>query len=308
MKTFSLRLFTALALVVALLFTGSSLLTTGSAQTRRQPARKPLTGTALFVVSSNSEPGETPEYGMDALVILNRGKYIDPVGEADSSAMKPFAEKYFKAGNKYRVLFGGGEVGSAIVKSYGEGCNTIHSTISVESSAKIGGHIKGLATNSETLGKKASSRRALTQAERAGVMTLAKNIYRQHKTSNALMRSLQVNNLTATDLDGDGKFEIVGDFQIAADSTSTEGPRRDLFLIATPSGAGYKAELAEFQSYRMNSGFGRGVGFVDQLDMDGDGQAEVVTVDQGFDGYGYSIYKKQGGRWRMVYSVMGDAC
>jgi hypothetical protein len=305
MKTFSLRLFSAFVLIVSLLLVATSF-TVGSAQTRKRPATKPTTRTVLFVVSNNSEPGETPEYGMDALVILNRGKYIDPVGEGDSNAMKPFAEKYFQAGNKYRVLFGGGQVGTATVKSSEEGCNTIHSRVNVESSAKISGHIRGLATNSETLGKKASSRRALTQAERADVMTLVKNIYRQHKTSNALIGSLQVNNLTATDLDGDGQFEVVGDFQIGG--SSTEGLRRDLFLIATVSGAGYKAELAEFQSYRMNSGFGRGVGFLDQLDIDGDGQAEVVTFNEGFDGYGYSIYKKQGGRWRMVYSVMGDAC
>jgi hypothetical protein len=246
---------------------------------------------------------------MDALVIINKGKYIDPVGEGDSNAMKPFAEKYFQAGEHYRLLLGGGEVGTATVKSSGEGCNTIHSTVNLESSAKIGGRIKGLATDSETLGKKASSRRALTSNERAAVMTLVKNIYRQHKISNALLqRSLKVNNLTATDLNGDGQFEVIGDFQIAIASTSTEGPRRDLFLIATPLGAGYKAELANFQSYRMNSGFGRGVGFVDQLDIDGDGIAEVVTINEGFDGYGYSIYKKQGGRWREIYSVMGDAC
>jgi hypothetical protein len=42
--------------------------------------------------------------------------------------------------------------------------------------------------------------------------------------------------------------------------------------------------------------------------MDGDGIAEVVTIDEGFDGYGYSIYKKRNGRWRSVYSGIGDAC
>jgi hypothetical protein len=307
MKNFRLRFFYALALVVSLLFVASSLIVSSSAQ--NVPARKPGTDTVLFVVSSNSEPGEPQEYGMDALVIINKGKYIDPVGEAGSNTMKPFAEKYFQAGKHYRVLLGGGEVGTATVKSSAEGCNTIHSTVSIDSSTKIGGRIKGLATNSETLGKKASSRRALTAAERAAVMTLVKNIYRRHKISNALLqRSLIVNNLTATDLNGDGQFEVIGDFRIAIASTSTEGPRRDLFLIATPSGAGYRAELANFQSYRMNSGFGRGVGFADQLDIDGDGISEVVTIDEGFDGYGYSIYKKRGGRWRLVYSVMGDAC
>lgn len=307
MKTFHLRIFIALALVASFLLTASSFTVT-NAQNRKQPAWKPGTGTVLFVVSGESaEPGETPEYGMDALVVIEKGKFIDPVGE-DSNAMKPFAEKYFQTGQKYRLLFGGGEVGTATVQSSGEGCNTIHSKVNVEGFAKIRGRISGIATNSETLGKKASSRRALTSQERAAVMTLVNNIYRQHKTSNALLRSLKVNNLTATDLDGDGKLEVIGDFEVTPNPNSTEGMRRDLFLIATPSGAGYRAEHANFQAYRMDSGFGRGIGFVDQLDVDNDGVAEVVTVNQGFDAYSYSIYKKRGGIWRMVYSVTGDAC
>jgi hypothetical protein len=306
MKTFRLRFFYALALVVSLLFVASSLIVSSSAQT--VPARKPVTGTVLFVVSGDGEAGSPQEYGMNALVIISKGKYIDPVGEGDINAMKPFAEKYFQAGKQYRLLLGGGEIGTATVKSSSEGCNAIYSTVSLESNARIGGLIKGLATNSETLGKKASSRRALTAAERAAVMTLVRNIYRQHKISNALLRSLKVNNLTASDLNGDGQFEVIGDFQIATNSSSIDGPRRDLFLIATWSGAGYKAELANFQSYRTNSGFGHGIGFVDQLDIDGDGISEVVTINEGFDGHGYSIYKKQGGRWRDIYSVMGDAC
>jgi hypothetical protein len=149
----------------------------------------------------------------------------------------------------------------------------------------------------------------LTSAEREAVMTLVKSIYRRNRTSNALLRSLKVGNLTATDLNNDGQFEVIGDFQIASPSDSITGARRDLFLIATPNGAGgYRAEFANFQSYKMDSGFGRGFGFADQLDMDGDGIAEVVTIDEGFDGYGYSIYKKQRGTWRRVYSGTGDAC
>src|SRR6266853_3236846 len=144
--------FIALTLVVSLLLATSSF-TFSSAQTRRQPARKqsamkPLTGTVLFVVTNNSEPGDTPDYGMDALVILNKGKYIDPVRDSGSDAMKPFAEKYFKVSNKYRLLFGGGEVGTATVQSSQEGCNTIHSKVSVEGSTNIRGQIRGLATNS----------------------------------------------------------------------------------------------------------------------------------------------------------------
>ena len=307
MKTFRLRSFLTLPLALSLLLTAANF-TESSAQRRKRPPGKTFAGTALFVVSGQGDAGAQQEYSMDALALFDKGKFVNPVGDGDGSRMKPFADKYFQAGRHYRLLFGGGEAGSATVQSSGEGCNAIHSKVNVEGISKIGGRIYALATDSETLGKGASSRRALTAAERAGVMKLVKSIYLQHKTSNALMRSLQVGNLTATDLDGDGQFEVVGDFRIEANPKSLSGARRDLFLIATPSGQGFKAELANFQAYRKIDDFGRGKSFVDQLDIDGDGTGEVITVDEGYDGYGYSVYQKRAGAWRMVYNVMGDAC
>jgi hypothetical protein len=318
MKTFRTSSLLTLPLALSLLLTTTTL--TGSyAQRRRQarqpPVRKTFAGTALFVVSGEGDASAPQEHSMDALALFDKGKFTDPVGDGDSSKEKPFAEKYFKAGNRYRLLFGGGDAGQVTVENYSEGCNTIHSKVNVEgavnnteSASKIKGRIYALATDSETLGKKAPSRRALSAAERAAVMTLVKNIYRQHGTSNALMRLLQVGNLTATDLDGDGKFEVIGDFRIEANPNSLTGARRDLFLIASPSGAGFKAELANFQAYKKVDDFGRGLSFVDQLDIDGDGTGEVVTMGEGYDGYGYTIYQKRGGVWREVYSVMGDAC
>jgi uncharacterized SAM-binding protein YcdF (DUF218 family) len=294
-----------IAMLVSLLLAAAPL--TGSAEAARSiaPLVQQAKETVIFVVGGN-EYSSPQSFSMDALVVIRGGKFVNPMDEYDEKSEKLFADKYYQKGQKYRLLFGGGEAGTATVQSWQEGCNAIHAGITLEGSTNIRGRIMGLATTSETLGKRAISRRALTSAERAAVMTLVNNIYRQRKTPAALMRRLEVKNLTATDLDGDGRYEVVGDFRIQTGDIN--GARRDLFLIATPAGKGYRAELANFQSYRMDSGFGRGIGFADQLDMDGDGIAEVVTIDEGFDGYGYSIYKKRNGRWRSVYSGIGDAC
>lgn len=301
----SRRLRCSISIMVSLLLCGTSL--TARAEPSGTTPQKQET--VIFVVSGGeNEPGQPREYSMDALAIVRGKKFVSPMDEYDEKSERRFADKFYQAGQKYRLLFGGGEAGTATVQSWQEGCNAIHAKASVESNSNIRGRIWGLATNSESLGKKTSSRRALTSEERAAVMKLVQSIYRQHKTSNALLRSLKVNNLTATDLNGDGNFEVIGDFVVSLNVNSTEGMRRDLFLIATPAGAGYRAELANYQSYKMDSGFGHGVGFADQLDIDGDGIGEVVTVDEGFDAYGYSIYKKQNGRWRRVYSGSGDAC
>src|SRR4051794_4360153 len=60
MKTFRLRSFLTLPLVVAFLLTTATF-TESSAQRRRQPSRKTLTGTALFVVSRQSDSDSPKE-------------------------------------------------------------------------------------------------------------------------------------------------------------------------------------------------------------------------------------------------------
>jgi hypothetical protein len=300
-----LRLFILAAVLVAPVVFIAPLRTSAQRQ-GRQPARQPRE-TIIFVISgTDEEGGRSRELSMDALAVIRGGKYFNPIDEYDQKAEKLFADKYYRNGQRYRVLYGGGHVGTASVKGWAEGCNAIHAKVGAELSIDFPGRASALATNSETLGRKLAARREVTSAERAAVLTLAKNIYRQHKTDARLLAKLQTNKLTAADLDGDGQFEIIGDFKIQTGDIT--GARRDLFLIATPAGKAYKAELAYFQSYRMDSGFGRGIGFADHLDMDGDGISEVVTVNEGFDAYSYSIYKKRRGRWRVVHTVTGDAC
>ena len=50
------------------------------------------------------------------------------------------------------------------------------------------------------------------------------------------------------------------------------------------------------------------IDYIDQLDIDGDGIAEVFATGGGFDGYALLVFKKVNGRWRQVYDMAGDAC
>lgn len=268
-----------------------------------QGSQSTRTVTLVCVVSRPDT--EDPQGNMDAVVLVENGKLKQPYPEYNEAAQKKFAGEYFRVGAKYRVTFGGGEVGSATVKGYDMGCNNIHAKATVEDNGKIPPHLSALATNSDLLGKKPSARRAPTDAERQAAMKLVNQIYRSRGTTPALLRTLKTTNLTATDLDGDGKFELIGSFVIETQNKA----RRDLLLIAEPVGAAFKGALVNFQSYKLPSeGFDSAVDFVDQLDLDGDGVAEVFVQQHGFDAYGYSIYKKSRGRWRQVYTTTGDAC
>ena len=242
---------------------------------------------------------------MDAVVLVVNGKLQQPYEDYEGAAMDKFAKEYFVAGTKYRVTFGGGEVGTATVTGFDTGCNNIHASASWEDRVKVSAQLSALATNSDSLGRKPSSRRAPTDAERAATMKLVTQIYRSRGTTPALLRTLKTTNMTATDLNGDGNLEIVGSFVVETKSKA----RKDLFFIAEPAGSAFKPALVKFQSYKLEpEGFDSAVDFVDQLDLDGDGVAEVFVQQHGFDAYGYAIYKKSAGRWRQVYTATGDAC
>jgi hypothetical protein len=264
------------------------------------PPAQPRNSAVVFAVSSEGDEGS-----MDAVVIVNGARLQRPYNDEAEAGRKTFGQKYFAAGKVYRLIFGGGDAGTVKVKSWDLGCNNIHAKVNPSTSAKLGGKVMALATTSATLGKRQSTRRAPTEAERAAMLTLMKSIYRQNRTPENLLSSIAVTNLTATDVDGDGTFEMIGSFTLAAKNKF----ERDLFVIAKPQGAAMKADFVKFQAYQPPAeGFLSSIDFVDQLDLDGNGVGEVFATQGGFDGYSYLIFKKVGGRWREVFNFVGDAC
>jgi len=256
--------------------------------------------TIVFAVSAESGDGS-----MDAVVAVDGKLLRAPYNDEQKDKQKSFGQQYFAAGKVYRLIFGGGEAGTVTVKKWSEGCNNIHSEVTPSTSVRLGGKVMALATNSETLGKHGAARRPPTDSERAQVMTLMKSIYSQRRTPVNLIGSIKVTNITATDLNGDGKYEMVASFSLAAKNKF----ERDLFLIAHQQGAAMRADFIKFQAYQPPpEEFLSSIDFVDQLDLDGDGTGEVFAQQGGFDGYGYLIFKKVAGRWRQVHNMIGDAC
>lgn len=253
----------------------------------------------VFAVS-----GESGEGSMDAVARIS-GKQFRPPFAENKQAETAFAQNYFATGKTYRLMFGGGEAGTVKVRKWSEGCNNIHSEVSVEGAAQLGGQVRALATNSSSIGKRTPSRRAPTAEERAAILKLVRTIYLQRRTPTNLLNAIKVTNLTATDIDGDNKHEFVGSFTLAAKNKF----ERDLFLIAKGDATAVRGDFVKFQAYQPPpEQFLSSIDYVDQLDVDGDGIGEVFTVQGGFDAYAYVIFKKIGGRWREVYQGVGDAC
>src|SRR5215212_4258098 len=216
----------SLALAVSMLAVVS--LSRASAQTKR-PAKPaaPAAKTVIFAISKY-ETNVT----MEPVVIYSRGVYAKPPIDGDEAAVKTFVDEYFKPGRQYRVLSGGGEAGTLTVKQYQEpGCVGINAEVSVNTSARLGGNVQAIATNSQTLGKRAASRRAPTDIERVFALMQAQAAYANNRVGAALVKKMEVGNLTATDLDGDGNFELVGSFRIDKKTGDVVVDSYNLFMI-----------------------------------------------------------------------------
>ncbi len=310
-QKFSRKMMKGLHLLRFLLFAGTATVATLAApsfqieSSGRATVGMPQTAQSPVVVFVISGILNEPTSNMDAVATIENGKIKLPFAEENEAAQARFAKEYFAPGKKYRVTFGGGEVGTATVTESGTGCNNIHARATVEDKGRIPPGLSGLATNLASLARKPSARRAPSADERAAVIKLVNKIYRTRRTTPAQLRTLRTTNLTATDLNGDGAFELIGSFVIETKNKV----RKDLLLIAEPGDSGFNAGLVHFQSYQLPpEGFDSSVDFVDQLDVDGDGTAEVFTIQRGFDAYGYNIYKKINRRWRVVLRTIGDAC
>ena len=286
---------------------------TSQAEARRQ--EKPAS-TLLFVVSRNAE-GAT----LAPVLTIDQGSYKQPVaGDSDAEEISQFASRYYRKGQKYRVLFGGGEAGSLTVKESTKDseCFRTGANVTLQTPAGLNTNVMALATNSDSLGRAKGSRRAPTANERAAALSLARDAYKQKGVPTPLLSSLTTVNLTATDLDGDGQEELIGSFVVK--KTKGGQARYVLFLLAEPQGKGYRAGLTQYGHYTekdiMSGANIDAIGasgiyterLVDQLDLDGDAAAEVITLTTGFEGVSYVVYRKQQGKWQKIYDFGNYRC
>ena len=271
-------------------------------------------GAAIFLVTQDRSGAH-----IAPLVGVIEGRLIEPPS-AESETFSEFASRYYRAGQKYRLLFGGGEAGTLTVKSGPDkqsDCARAQANVELETSTRINGLVMGLATASDALGRKTSSRRFPTANERATVSDIAKGIFRQKGVAAVALEDMKTINMTATDLGGDGKTEIIASFIVRTKQKSAAV--HHLFLIAVPDVDGFDVDLMRYS--RTTAGDLPGGAslddvdqavltevLVDQLDLNNDKMAEVITMTTSFEGATYKIYRKQNGQWATLYEFYGYRC
>ena len=263
-------------------------LTKSEAQTQKTPPKASVEGTVVFAVNKHDDGGAT----LDPIVIVNKGQYIDPLPD-NEAFIEQVRAKYMRAGQTHRVIFGGAEAGTIAVGDRHE-FGLTHAGM-LQSSIKLGGEVMALATSSETLGGKQNTRRAPTQDERNAMMALMTEAYRFRKLPILSIAKVQINNITAIDVDADGKAELMGSFEIHGRNYTTWA----LFLMAELKNGQYKSGLTWY--HKGAEGTGEVRRLIDILDLDGDGVAEVFTMNGYYESSDFTIYKRVKGAWRSVY-------
>jgi hypothetical protein len=300
------------ALVFSLLMTAS--FETATAQRAATAAAK---DDLIFAVTRRADAA----FEFEPIAIFRRGAFTGSItGESSAAELTRFANSYYKAGQRYRLIWGGAEAGTVVAKQSQKesDCAKAAATADVQTSVQLGGNRMALATNSALLGLAKSSRRPPTDAERAGVREHVERIFREKGVPAAALGSLQTINLTATDLNSDGTAELIGTYMIKRGTTQIFIDQ--LFVIAEPSGSAFKIGIANYGQMKGEdfndpeslesvgqSAFQTEI-LIDQLDVDRDGTGEVFTISYSFEGTNYAIYKKGRAGWTRLKEFYNYRC
>ena len=245
------------------------------------------------------------------VTVYEEGKFFPPVPpQGGVAGRRSFVEVNFRSGLVYHLVFGGGHAGTVRIKQgYWEDGSYAYGELfpSAEAGERIRGQLHALATNLPDLARPSFSRRAPTPEERAAALEVAKSTYMENKVPAGALAKMEVDNLTAIDVDGDGRAEMVGSFKVPQPGDDA-APPHFLFLIIEAEGDGYRAARAEYRFNPKQDQYPLGREMLsDYLDIDGDGTSEVVTVFTARDFRDtFRIYQKKGGKWAHVFSGGGN--
>ena len=273
---------------------------------------KPVAKAPKAIIFAVLNDGKT----LEPLAYVEKGKLLPPVdGGSEQNLIVAFNKAYYKPGTVYKMVFGGVDGGSATVKSSdanAECSRNMGTAVSKPIKTPLKGFVMALATNAPIINKATPYRRKPTVDEKSDIDGLVKKEFIKQKLTPT---TLKYHNLTAVDVDNDGKAEFVGTYWVDIDKLT----RGILFFIADKGSTG-KYSLS-FTDYRLIdqasvmsgeiSAVDDGVYhelLIDSFDYDGDGTGEIFTYVQSFEGSGFSAYKRSSGKWTRVFEGSNYHC
>ena len=259
--------------------------------------------------------------------VLNDGKMLEPLakvengklmqtvsGGDDGAILTAFNKTYYKPKTAYNLIFGGNVAGTAtVIKNdpKAECSSNMAEAISKSSKAKLKGFVMALATNIKPT-KTFGVRRMPTPAERVEVEKLVTAEFAKNKVA---VKTLRSHNLTALDVDNDGKIEFVGTYWVATSANE----RAMLFFIADMvRGGKLSFSHSEFEKVDKEGVMSGEIKHLDEgiyhellldvLDYNDDGVAEIFTYTQAFEGASFYVYQRNEGTWERVLETSNYHC
>jgi hypothetical protein len=248
------------------------------------------------------EPYSKGKLVLDRVATSSEGKLAkvpDDYGY-DDPAYKQFFAEYLDVGHRYSVLFGGSAAGTAVVREPDKGSVN---AVEYKGPARIHGQVMALATNAVISHTGASPRQVPTPAESQAASNLAENLFSKAGVPSDLLAKIKVRNLAHTLLLPSKSPSLIGSFFIEAGGQKR--PTYNLFFIATLHGTDYALEFTwtKISKDELES---ESLAFVDQADLLGNGEEEVIVLDRGWENYVYRIYgrtKNETSRWEPIFET-----
>ncbi len=290
-------------------------------------------GLALLNTSVNAQKARSTAVSVPKPIIfavLNDGQMIEPIahvekgklsetvnGSDESAVVEQFTKTYFGAKASYRLIFGGANAGTVSIKPGNSKMECAPNMAQVNVAAtrpnlNLRGKVMALATNVAVKKQGSGVRRLPNWPERNEIDLLVKA---EFTTNSVDTKKIDYHNLTALDVNGDKKPELVGSFWAENEPKS----RTLLFFIAEKGTDGklsiVYSDLRTIKEDEVMSGEISAVDegvyhelLLDVFDYDGDGISEIFTYVQAFEGASFYAYKRTDGKWAKIYEVSNYHC
>jgi hypothetical protein len=275
-----------------------------------KPAAHTVSSTPRQIVFAVLNDGKT----LEPIGYMSKGKFSETVnGSGDKAEIKAFSRTYYKAGQKYTLVFGGAKSGSVSVTSSNANSECAPNTANATTTGSV--HLSklkmGIGTNM-AVKTTASTRRPPTPSEKSEADALAKAEFLKEKLT---PKTLHYQNLTAINVGGPNGDVLVASCWIELDKLT----RGLLFFIADRGkngkySVGYReyrkvdqADVMSGQISAVDEGIYHEL-LLDYLDVNGDGTAEIFTYQQGFEGAGFPAFQRSGSHWAKAYEFNNYHC
>jgi hypothetical protein len=286
---------------------------------------------AACLAQNNSAQGigkSRTESGI-VFAILDDGKLAEPIvfvqkkilrppvsGDSDLNTLKQFLKNTFPKNRKFNLVFGGGSAGIVTIESSNaeqECAPNLARIRTISNTVTLKGNIMALGVDSNFKLPIENYRRAPTQSERKELEALVLKEF--VKTGASKSSKLFSHNLTALDVDKDGRAEFVGSYWVESGRKS----RLLLFFIAERDEAGkMRFGFKELKTVRESEVMSKKISDVDtgvyherlldMLDTDSDSVSEIFTYLMNFENSVFYIYRRFGNSWERIYEFTNYHC